>query len=173
MSYVDPATVHDPVTGTVAPAAWGDVIRDDLEFLIDPPACSVFNNTTQSVANNTEATLTANSENFDNDAMHSTVTNTARITVQTAGRYEFTCRVNFQADITPDTRRQITLRKNGTTSVVVAAHPGITDSTSMTISGFLKDTMAAADYYEVRILQNSGNALNITLQEFTALFITR
>jgi hypothetical protein len=147
-------------------------LRDNFEFLIDPPACSAFNNTTQSVADATTTTLTANSENFDNDAMHSTVTNTARLTVQTPGRYEFTCRVNFQADIT-DGRRELILRKNGTTSVIVNATRAIVDGTSMTISGFLKDTMIAGDYYECRVSHTAGNALNVTLQEFTALFMTR
>lgn len=30
MAFVDPNTIHNPAAGTVAPAAWGDVVRDDL-----------------------------------------------------------------------------------------------------------------------------------------------
>lgn len=170
MSYVDPDTVHNPATGTVAPAAWGDVIRDDLEFLIDPPACSVFDNTGQSVADNTLATLNANSENFDNDAMHSTVTNNSRITVQTAGRYEFTSRVQFGTSGTG--RRTITYRLNGTTSTTVASAAAVSGA-AQTVPSFFKIVMGVGDYIEVQVFQTSGGSLTVTLVEFTGLFITR
>lgn len=173
MSYIDPNTIHNPATGTVAPATWGDVIRDDLEFLIDPPTCSVFDAGGQTVTNDTITSLSADSENFDNDAMHSTVTNTGRITVQTAGRYEFYARVNFQANSTAAKRRVIQLRKNGTTTFTVMSVPNVEDGNSQTISGALKDTMGVGDYYEVRALQNSGISLTVTLNEFAALYITR
>lgn len=172
MAYVDLVTIHNPSTGTVAPAAWGDQIRDNLEFLIDPPFAAAFNSAAVSVADNTLTTLNADSELFDNDAIHSTVSNTSRLTVQTAGRYEFTVRVNFQADTT-DGRRVIQLRKNGTTSVTVNSSRAVIDGNSQTISGLLKDTMIVGDYYEARVLHTAGNALDVTLQEFTAEFITR
>lgn len=30
MAYIDPQTVHNPAAGAVAPAAWGDQVRDDI-----------------------------------------------------------------------------------------------------------------------------------------------
>lgn len=132
----------------------------------------MFDSTGQTVADNTTTTLSADSELFDNDAMHSTVTNTSRITVQTAGRYDFTCRVNFQADIT-DGRRVIQMRYNGTTTTTLLSVRAVVDGNSQTISGSMKAIMAASDYMEVRVLHTAGNNLTVTLQEFTALFITR
>lgn len=35
MSFVDPTTVHNPATNTVAPVAWGDTINADLNYLYD------------------------------------------------------------------------------------------------------------------------------------------
>lgn len=172
MAYVDPNTIHNPATGTVAPAAWGDVVRDDLEFLVDPPTCSVFDSAGDTVGNDTVTTLSADSENFDNDAMHSTVTNDSRITVQTAGRYEFYARVNFQADTT-DGRRVIQLRLNGTTATTLISTRSVVDGNSQTISGSMKQVMSAADYMECRALHTAGNNLTVTLQEFAALYITR
>lgn len=172
MAYADLATVQATDPGDPLTAAWCDQVRDNEEFLIDPPFASVFNNAAVSVADNTITALTANSENFDNDALHSTVTNTGRLTVQTEGRYEFTCRVNFAADIT-DGRRVLQLRKNGGTGITVASHRAVIDGNSQTLSGFLKDAMLAGDYIEVLCLHTAGNALNVTLQEFTAEFITR
>lgn len=172
-AYVDLVTIHDPTTGNVAPAAWGDQIREDFEALIDPPFVAAFNSAAVSVANNSLTVLNADSESFDNDGMHSTVSNTSRLTVQKAGRYEFTCRVNFQADVVDNTRRVIQIRKNGAGGITVNSSRVVNDGNSQTISGFLKDTMVATDYMEVLCLQNSGGALNVTLQEFTAEFITR
>lgn len=172
MAYADLATVQATDPGDPLTAAWCDQVRDNEEFLIDPPFASVFNNTTQSVADNTITLLTANAENFDNDAMHSTVTNTGRLTAQTEGRYEFTCRVNFQADTT-EGRRVLQIRKNGGTAITVNSSRAVIDGNSQTLSGFLKDTAIAGDYWEVLCLHTAGNALTVTLQEFTAEFITR
>lgn len=170
MPYVDPNTVHDPVTGTVAPAAWGDAVRDSLEFLIDPPLCNVFNSAAQSVPNDTSTAMTANSERDDNDAMHSTVSNTSRITAQTAGRYLVTCAVVFAANATG--RRAVDFRVNGTTTHnVLSSLPISTNSLAITGSRLL--TFAAGDYVECMSYQNSGAALNVTLNEFGAVFLTR
>ena len=34
MGYVNPDTVHRPSTGTTAPAAWGDTVADDLNYIM-------------------------------------------------------------------------------------------------------------------------------------------
>lgn len=85
MGYTSPAAV---VSGAViSKTTFGDVVKADLDFLANPPACRVFNNANQSVTDATETTVTFNSERFDTDSMHSTVTNTGRITFNTAGLY--------------------------------------------------------------------------------------
>lgn len=169
--YVDLNTVHNPATGTVAPALWGDQIRDNFEFLIDSPACSVFNSGAQSVASSTNTILTADSEREDNDSMHSTVTNTSRITVQTAGRYLFIANVQFQDNT--GTRVVTDFLQNGATivggDVSVAVGGGTDDRKSICRLW----RMAATDYMEVRVNQNSGVNRNVTLHEFSAVFITR
>lgn len=172
MPYVDPNTVHNPATGTVAPAAWGDTIRDDLEFLIDPPACSVFNSSSVVVASATSAFLAANSENFDNDAMHSTVSLTSRITGQTAGRYLFTVSLQYSDPGGATGNRWASLRVNGTTTfenMLVPAAVG--NSTIVTATKHL--VLAAGDFVEARAFHTQGANLNVTLLEFAALFLTR
>jgi hypothetical protein len=170
MPYVDPNTIHNPATGTIAPAAWGDVLRDDLEFLIDPPACDVFNSSAVSVNNATETILNADSERFDNDAMHSTASNTSRITIQTAGRYYVRAAVGFAGDA--DGNRRITFLINGTTaSIRLDQGPGT--SGSIILGAFGDFILSAADFIEVRVLHAAGAALNVTLHSFAATFITR
>lgn len=168
--YVDPNSVHNPSTGAVAPAAWGDTLRDCLEFLIDPPACSVFHNTTQSVSSGSGTILNANSETADNDAMHSTVSNTSRITINTAGRYQFQANVQFAGNVTG--YRQIQFQVNGAT--VFATDRMISVGSNDTIFSCVAfRTLIVGDYVEVNVFQNSGSSLNVTLNEFTACFRTR
>lgn len=40
--YIDPETEHHPTTGTTPSAEWAQIIRDDLEHLVDPPRASVY-----------------------------------------------------------------------------------------------------------------------------------
>ena len=47
MPYVDPQTIDNPTAGNPIPAAWADQVRNNLEFLIAPPTCSVYTNPTQ------------------------------------------------------------------------------------------------------------------------------
>lgn len=169
MPYVDPNTVHNPSTGTVAPAAWGDVVRDDLEFLIDPPACSVFNSGNQSVPTATVTVLTANSEFFDNDGMHSTVTNNSRITAQTAGRYLTMSAVSFA---TGTGSRTVSFLLNGSSTLNAILLPAVSGNVTRVVALRLI-TLAAGEYVETRVSQDSGGGLDVALVEFGATYLTR
>lgn len=172
MPYSDPNTVHNPSTGAVAPAAWGDAIRDDLEFLIDPPTCSLSGSAT-SATTGTILTINTTTENFDNDAMHSTVTNPTRITAQTAGRYEFTAVVRYDFNAGGGARL-LQFFHNSTTQYNVAQIAATTTGSRDTIvSGGRKIVMAQGDFVELRARQDSGSTINITCDEFAAKFDTR
>lgn len=173
MAYIDPNTILTPDPGDVLTAAWCDTVRDDLEFLVDPPACSVYHNTTQSQTTGTALTaLAANSENYDNDSMHSTVTNNSRITIQTAGRYEVGAVVSWAANATGN--RALAFAKNGVgvNDYLVDIRTG-TATNSTGISGSRTLVLAAGDYVEVSVWQTSGGNLNATLTEFYCIFRTR
>lgn len=43
-AYNDPQNVHNPSTGGVPPATWGDTVRDDLQTLANPPGCVLTSN---------------------------------------------------------------------------------------------------------------------------------
>lgn len=169
--YIDPNTVHNPSTGAVIPSAWGDVVRDDLEALIDPPACAAFAAAAQSVPNNTDTVLNAGSEDYDNDGMHSTAVNTSRITVQKAGRYRFEARIQFAAGA--GNRRLTTFRINGASSVNGDQRSGVGGGFSTFISTFMTRVCIAGDYVEMRVLQDTGGALDVTLLQFAAKRETR
>jgi hypothetical protein len=171
VSYVDLNTIHNPTTGTAIPASWGDQVRDNLEFLIDPPACSVYHTTGQTVPTVTATTLLADAEYFDNASWHSTVSNTGRLTAGTAQRALIFCTVNFDADA--DGSRRLDLRVNGTTTYElfnIASGSGVSD---VVVTGATALTMAANDYVEIRATHTAGNDLTVTLVEFGATFLTR
>lgn len=171
MPYIDPDTILTPDPGDVLTAAWCDVVRSDLEFLIDPPACSIYNSAAQSVANNTATVLTANSERYDNDSMHSTSSNTSRITIQTAGRYLLVSTVLFDADA--DGFRRVSILHNGTTSY--GGISGVNDGSNIGVrlTAVRSLVLAAGDYVEATCLHTAGANLDATLEEFVAIFLTR
>jgi hypothetical protein len=173
--YVDPNTVHNPSTGAVAPAAWGDVIRDDLEALADPPQCSVFASVAQTITNNTLTLLTANSENYDTDAIHSTVTNTSRMTINTAGRYSVEACINWQAINLEDIPLLLNFLVDGTTGYNVAQIEALRSSGGLTtaFSGVRSISLAVGQYVEVRVRQVSGFPVDVTLEEFRVKWDSR
>ncbi len=172
MPYSDLALTHVPATGNVAPAAWGTQIRTNFEFLIDPPACSVLGSSAQSVANDTLVILNAGSETFDNDGMHSTVTNNSRITAQTAGRYLINTVVEFAANAA--SYNQVDFLKNGATTLPGTRLPPVTTGAFPTALAITETVvLAAGDYVEVRVRHTAGGTIDVTLAQFNALFMTR
>lgn len=171
MAYVDLNTLQTYNPGDILTAAALQQIRLNQEFFIDPPGCSIYNSAAVSALNNTATILNANSENFDNDSMHSTSTNTSRITIQTAGRYLLSAQVGFAANATGN--RQVGLYKNGVSVPGDELHDngGGTNSTGIGYTRTL--VLAAGDYVEIAATQRSGGALNVTLTEFVAFFMTR
>jgi hypothetical protein len=173
--YTSIESIHNPATGTVAPATWGDQIHTNLEFLIDPPACSISQSASQTVASATTVVLgTTSLEVYDNDAMHSDSTNRSRITVQTAGRYLAMATVftdNFLG--TADAFYRFLFRKNGTTSIggFRMKNAGTTEAVRLAASRTL--VLAASDYMEVTFDHTLGGSIEVTLDEFQMTFLTR
>lgn len=171
MAYTDANTISNPTTGQPILAAWGDQIRTNQEYFIDPPGCSVYASSAQTVGTGTSGTdLTANSENFDNDSMHSTSTNTARITIQTAGRYLLTATVAFATSSTGN--RRVGFKVNGSTDLGGFIGAGIA-SNSAVYTATRVAVLAAGDYVTTSVWQTSGGNLSVTLDEFAAMFMTR
>jgi len=172
VGYIDPQGVHNPATGTVAPASWGDTIRDDLEFFIDPPACAVKHSVAQLIATATAVALACDTEDFDNDGLHSTVTNNSRITVQTAGRYEFAVTVRYAFNATGSRLARVQVNGGTVHEIMFVAASTATNDTTV-VGGTKKLTLAAGDFVQCIGFQTSGGNLNVEVLEFSAKFLTR
>ena len=135
------------------------------------PSCRVYNSAALAQASGTsDVALTFDSERFDTDTMHSTVTNTGRITFTTAGKYYVVLNIQWEANATG--QRAIGIRLNGTTTIASFRTPANTADTLNFHVSTLYD-FAATDYVEAVVWQNSTVELDIALAanfspEFTA-----
>lgn len=94
MPYVDLDTVFNPAVGQVVPVEWLEQIRENFQYVLDPPRCGLYGDAT-TCANNTWTDLDAKNESFDTDGMHSGTND--YLTIQTAGTYDVGLRVQWDA----------------------------------------------------------------------------
>lgn len=165
MPYTDPQSGHNPTAGATIPASWGDTVRDDLQWLAGAssgpkPSCRVYNSAAISVANNANVALTFNSERFDNAAMHSTSSNTSRLTVPTggAGLYLLGGSVAFAANSTG--YRYISIYLNGATHLAINLSPAMSGNDHYLAISTLH-ALSDGDYVELVVAQTSGAAVNV------------
>lgn len=120
----------------------------------------VYNNTTQSVSNSTATALTLNTEEYDTDSIHSTVTNTSRMTIPAGlgGYWYFKGSATIAAGGSAGLRA-IWLRKNGADTIGTSISNGSSNvEEKFCTSGIFN--LVATDYIELFGFQTSGGALN-------------
>ena len=125
----------------------------------DEVRASAYNSAVQSINNTTWTALTFNSEDYDTGSMHSTSSNTSRITVPSshAGLYVMTGTVAFDSNATGF--RAVSFYKNGAILYTPAQTQPITGSlTVVNVTAWA--VLAVADYIELFAYQSSGGALN-------------
>lgn len=139
-------------------------LRDNVSFLANPPKCRAYHSTTQSLTTATLTALAFNSERWNTDTMHNTVTNNSRLTCKTAGLYRITAHVQFATNATGE--RTVHLRVNGLVFIASqggAPNPTAGNATNITVSD--EYPLAVNDYVEVLAFQASGGALNVNASD--------
>jgi hypothetical protein len=122
--------------------------------------CSLYASANISLANDASPILTWDSENFDTDTFHSTVTNTSRITIPSGkgGKYLLIASIPFAHNATG--YRLGGFIKNGVNNLYANQVANL----SATIGPFLNFSTiveaVATDYFEVQVNQTSGGSLN-------------
>lgn len=160
MPLIDPQTVNNPTAGAIAPASWGDAVRDGIVYLgTNKPRCRVYNSANISLTTATTTALTFNSERYDVGGCHSTSSNTSRLTVPTgeAGVYTIGGAVEFASNTTGE--RILAIRLNGTTDLARQRVDSAGGQVALTV--FTDYALVAADYVELTAYQSSGGALNV------------
>lgn len=123
--------------------------------------CSVYLSASQSIANSTNQAITFDSEEYDTNGFHSTVTNTSRITIPAnyGGYYRITGYIGFASNATGV--RSAKFYKNGT-SIFHFSQPITATGNPQSAGGTATVNLVAGDYIELIALQSSGGALDAT-----------
>lgn len=116
------------------------------------PAVRVFSSSTTTVTNNTTTPILFNSERYDTENMHSTSSNTSRLTCVTAGVYVISGHV-----ITGNFNHYAIILLNGTTQIAVAYFG--TDGSSCLTHLTTQYNLAAGEYVEYCLKQISGGSI--------------
>jgi hypothetical protein len=144
---VSSRSTNDLITASI----WNADIVDNINYLYNGrPSCRVYHNTTQALTSGADNVVVFNSERWDTDTMHSTVSNTGRITFTTAGTYLYG--FNFEWATAPTTT-EIEVWLNATPTKI-----GWNSLTGSTKRGFITGVyqFSAADYITF-IVNPSGN----------------
>lgn len=167
MSWSSPKTWS--VSEVLTSSDMNTYVRDNTAELHDPPACRVGNSGNISLANGALQALTFDTERFDTDTMHSTASNSGRITFTTAGLYQVSATAEFAPNATGV--RGVGVKLNATTYIMFSQHPTAGVGVSHVEGVSMPYKFAAGDYIEMIAYQNSGGALNvITLSNYSPEF---
>lgn len=168
MAYDDPNNTSNPTTGQPILAAWGDIARDDLEYLArNAPHCRVTKTTTQSLTTATWTAITfASTETFDVGGMHSTASNQDRITIPAGedGKYSFGGSIDFDNNVTG--LRGVRFTKNGTAIGPALTITSVGFCSIIAPAGFT--SLAAGDILRLEARQDSGGNLDVLSGTFWA-----
>jgi hypothetical protein len=129
-----------------------------------PIGATVRRTTTQSVANNTLVAISFDTEDFDDGGVADLGTNATRLTVPTGegGWYVVEAGCEFAADSTGS--RDIGLRVNGTNYKTFKRDDAVgaaSANSGLETARIIK--LAAGDYVEAMVRQQSGGALNLVV----------
>ena len=121
--------------------------------------CSVYLSVSQSIANSTNQAITFDSEEYDTNGFHSTVTNTSRLTIPASygGYYRISCLVGFASNATGV--RNAKIYKNGT-SIFNFSQPITATGNPQSAGGTATVNLAVGDYIELIAVQTSGGNLD-------------
>jgi hypothetical protein len=123
------------------------------------PCARVYHNANQTTTTAVSLALAFNSERFDTDAIHDTVTNNTRLTCKTAGKYFVLAEIIWVANATGT--RVVQLRLNGSQVIGEQRDPSNSAGDTHAMSAAAIWDLAVNDYIEAMATQTSGGNLNV------------
>uniref|UniRef100_A0A6M3LLU1 Uncharacterized protein n=1 Tax=viral metagenome TaxID=1070528 RepID=A0A6M3LLU1_9ZZZZ len=123
----------------------------------------VYHNATQSVADTTWTDLAFNSERYDTDTIHDTVTNNGRLVCKTAGKYVIAGCFRFSNATGGDRYIRISLNGEAETGIPISYFAYYSPPADVTINLMTLTIydLAVNDYVTLQALQTSGGAVNV------------
>jgi hypothetical protein len=153
-----PASTY--VKSPIAPSQFGTI-----------PAVRATNTSNELIHSKAGTTLTFDTNEYDNDGMHSTTTNNSRLTAPISGIYEITGNVAWGFHDPTAGERDLYIVKNGQTAVAqtgIAPSPG----TARTVEQVTTQVdLNAGDYVELDAYQGSDDDLTVfVLSDYSPVF---
>jgi hypothetical protein len=170
--------LSDARTPTAHKSTHVDGGSDEINSPLDPLAIlnytgrgvAVYHDANQSIANATLVTLAFNQERWDTHGHHDNTTNNSRLTAQRTGWYYVWVVIGWAANATG--YRYGYIIRSATTYVIQGGQMAVSTAGTATTHSFGRAVyLAANDYVQVQVAQNSGAALNVyTTPEVTPEF---
>lgn len=135
------------------------LVEHNADGTLKSKDCRAYHNANQALASGAWASAALNSERFDTDTIHDTVTNNSRLTCKTAGKYLIGGCVGLTANATG--WRGVRIYLNGTTVLVYSLVPASSATYQFQINLVTLWSLAVNDYVELQVFQDSGISLNI------------
>lgn len=131
---------------------------------------SAYLSSAQNTSTGTGLMVPLQSETFDSDAFHDTVTNNTRMTIPAGGdgMYVVSGQVTYASNVTG--YRSAIITKNGATTGPQAVVPGVGSQRALATTIL---SLVAGDYIELRAFQDSGSTLALDTTGLTFLAIAR
>lgn len=142
----------------------GFQLSTEVHSLGHVPTARVYNSAAIDIVTATPTALTFNSEWWDNDDIHSTATNTDRLTAPVTGIYLVIVSIEWEADA--DGYRLLYLQKNGSialnaTKILTTAAPDYQSVSTIVDLDF-------SEYVRAIVEHSAGNNLEVTRTEATS-----
>src|ERR1700749_3623230 len=151
-----PAPANGVAGGDITAAFWNAQVRGAVNFLANPPLCSVVQTVTQSIPNNAFTAVLFDTNVGDTYSGHSTTTNTSRYVAQVAGWDQVTGQIAL-----PTTSPGVRGARTPKTGRAVAGSPaqvapGVKAGVAATLPKQI--FLNVGDYVELAAYQTSGAA---------------
>jgi hypothetical protein len=160
MGYIDPQGTHNPAAGGIPPAAWGDLLRDNQEWMArNRPHCLAKATAAQSLPNATWTKIALAGETYDVGGCHSTVTNNSRFIVPAGGdgKYRFIARASFA--VASGGSRQARLLLNNSLIIGDDVRGSVNWEMGFQVCS-PAEVLVAGDYVELEQFQDFGSSIN-------------
>ena len=149
-------------------SATGNIVDDLITLAGTQPStygdvsARAFNTAAFALTSGTAAVITLDSERWDTDTIHSTSSNTSRLTATTAGKYQITGHAEFASNVNAG-RRRLEILLNGATVIASEDCPfnTATPSDAVRCSITTHYNLSATDYVELRANQTASATLNV------------
>ena len=149
-----PANVGTAATGSAATAPRRDHVHGGVANI----SARVYSSSTYDLANASDTVILFNAERWDTDSIHSTSTNTGRLTATTAGVYVITGNISFPPNSTGI--RAVHIKVNGSDEIAYQGGSASSANATNTAIATIAD-LDADDYVELMAYQTSGGALTL------------